>query len=126
LLHYDLLRLGAYPTLGILRGYRNYAFTLGKRRRVVAEGAVSANHRNLLAIYHDASTGIGLSAHLNHMAMLHQGIKFKSQSCIGGLRDDGELVVLALYRLSPLAVDGLHRPVISAFRQSARFKLWHE
>src|ERR1700686_1773197 len=119
LLNNDLLLLRVHPALRRLGRYRDYGLSGRQRRREVMEPAVRVYHRNFTAIYHDPRPGLGLACPFNYMAVLNEGIQFKSDRLsLLAFGNDREAVLLTLHRLFPRRVIGLDHPVISAFSQA--------
>ena len=105
------------PPLRILRGHGDERSPRRQRRSEVVKIAVVANQRHFVSIHHYPGTGLGFAGHLDHMAVLDQGIDFEvNRDRVLALGNDRETVLLAFHGFFPLASRDLDHPVIRSFR----------
>src|ERR1700746_127362 len=118
-LNHYLLLLRIDSALRVLGGDGNHAFAGRKWGHEIVKATVGPDHRHLVPVYHDPRTGLSFSCHLNDMSMLNQRVDVEENgAAIRLLGNDGEAVLLALYRLLVIGIKGLDHPIVRAFRQA--------
>src|SRR5579864_3604185 len=118
LLDHNLLLLRIDPAPRGLRGYRDHGLSRGQGRSKVMELSLGRHHRNLAAVHHYPRPNLGLALHFNDVPVLDERVQFQiNRFGVLTLGNNREAVLLALHRLFPGRVIGLHHPVISALPQ---------